>query len=74
MHRDMFTCRDCGGRATEVHHIVELTPDNINDTRIALGLDNLQALCWKCHDKRTKGCGDVDAGYTFDSSGQVVRG
>lgn len=32
-----------------VHHKVELTPENINDDRIALGYDNLQAVCRDCH-------------------------
>jgi len=73
LHRDMYTCRDCGGRATEVHHRVELTPDNINDANVALNVDNLECLCWLCHDKRTKHAGDVADGYVFDESGQVVK-
>jgi 5-methylcytosine-specific restriction enzyme A len=72
LNRDHFTCRDCDGRASEVHHIVELTPENINDPTIALNLDNLESLCWSCHDKRTKGCGDVAVGLRFDDSGQLV--
>jgi 5-methylcytosine-specific restriction endonuclease McrA len=73
LRRDMFTCRDCGGRANEVHHIVELQPENINDPAIALGLDNLTSLCTACHSARTAGACDLGDGYAFDADGQVVR-
>lgn len=75
LRRDMFTCRDCGGRATEVHHIIELTPNNIDEPTIALGLNNLMSLCGPCHAARTAGTGDVgdvSEGYIFDADGQVV--
>lgn len=72
LRRDLFTCCDCGGRAEEIHHKIELTPDNINDPAIALGLDNLESLCHNCHTKRTLGGGGVAEGYAFDESGQVV--
>lgn len=32
-----------------VHHKTELTPQNINDPRIALGFDNLELVCRNCH-------------------------
>lgn len=35
-----------------VHHIVELTPDNIGDPSISLSWDNLRLLCRDCHGKR----------------------
>jgi thymidine kinase len=73
LRRDMFTCRDCGGRANEVHHIVELQPDNIDNPAIALGLDNLMSLCTACHSARTAGACDLGEGYAFDADGQVVR-
>ena len=73
LRRDQFTCRDCTGRATEVHHRIELTPMNINDPSIALNPDNLESLCWLCHDKRTKGCSDAGSGYAFDDDGQVIQ-
>lgn len=73
LRRDMFTCRDCGGRATEVHHVRELNPENIDDPAIALGLDNLMSLCGPCHSARTAGGCDVGEGYAFDAEGQVIR-
>ena len=73
LHRDMFTCRDCGGRATEVHHVIELSPDNIDNPTIALGLDNLMSLCGPCHSARTAGTSDVGDEYAFDAEGQVIQ-
>ena len=72
LRRDAYTCHDCGGRATEVHHIVELTPTNIDTWDIALNPDNLQSLCWDCHNKITRGVTDVPEGFGFDESGQLV--
>jgi len=72
LNRDRFSCADCGGRAEEVHHIVELTPQNITDYSVALALDNLVCLCHDCHTKRHAGAGDVLEGFVFDEDGHVV--
>jgi 5-methylcytosine-specific restriction endonuclease McrA len=72
LERDHYTCVDCQGRCQEVHHKVELTPENISDPRISLSLDNLVCLCHDCHTKRHAGVGDVPDGYVFDEAGQVV--
>lgn len=32
-----------------VHHKIHLTPENINDPKIALSFDNLQLVCRDCH-------------------------
>lgn len=50
-------CEDClkEGRITtgaEVHHVVELTPDNIGNPAVTLNWDNLCLLCHDCHMKR----------------------
>ena len=47
-------CEECLSQgiiepATRVHHIVHLTPANVDDDSIALSFDNLQALCQKHH-------------------------
>lgn len=39
----------CYKPAEEVHHIIELTPDNIDDPEISLNQDNLMCLCRGCH-------------------------
>lgn len=51
---DKGLCQACGKPGNEVDHIIELTPENINDEMIALNLDNLQTLCHKCHRIKTR--------------------
>ena len=72
LRRDGYTCCMCGGHAEEVHHIIELTPGNINNPMIALNLDNLQSLCHNCHTRETLGTGDLPGGYVFDGNGNVI--
>lgn len=74
LRRDLYTCAHCHSRANEVHHVIELNPDNINDTSITLNPDNLLSLCSSCHAKITKGStGDIQDGYIFADDGQVIR-
>ena len=74
LRRDLYTCAYCYSRAEEVHHIIELTPTNIDDNSIALNPDNLISLCHDCHTKITKGStGDIIEGYAFADDGQVIR-
>lgn len=47
-------CEICLGKglivpATEVHHKIPITPENLNDPRITLDHANLMALCEDCH-------------------------
>lgn len=73
LRRDHYTCHDCYARASEVHHVIELDTENINDPKIALNPDNLMSLCWSCHQKITKGyTGAVIEGYIFNEDGQMV--
>ena len=53
-------CEDClkKGQFTpgvEVHHIEELTPDNIGNPAVTLNPANLVLLCHDCHMARHKG-------------------
>jgi len=74
LRRDLYTCAYCYARAEEVHHIIELTPENISDVNIALNPNNLISLCHDCHTKITKGyTGDIQEGFYFDDDGQVVK-
>jgi 5-methylcytosine-specific restriction endonuclease McrA len=71
--RDAYLCVDCMRAgiitpAEEVHHIIELTPENINDPSISLNLDNLVSLCRECHQKRH---GAHARRYKFDELGRV---
>ncbi|WP_130811415.1 HNH endonuclease [Olsenella sp. Marseille-P4559] len=77
--RDNHLCQRClkAGEitpATMVHHIQELTPDNINDPNITCGLDNLVSLCDRCH-KITHGWardGATRQGLAFDDNGNLI--
>ena len=69
LKRDKYCCRDCQGRASEVHHTVVLTPQNINDKHIALNPKLLVSLCHDCHTRITK---EVEEDYYFDSTGQLI--
>lgn len=49
-----YLCEDClaQGRYTPaeiVHHVIELTPENITNPAIALDFSNLRAVCRECH-------------------------
>lgn len=45
-------CERCGARrAVIVHHIEPLTEENIDDLAVALGLDNMIAVCIPCHNQ-----------------------
>lgn len=67
-------CERCLARgkytpAEIAHHIVPLSPENINDPNITLNWSNLQALCRDCHaevhDK-------ANARYKLDELGRVI--
>jgi len=72
LHRDMYTCEECGARATEVHHEIELTPGNIDDPAVALNPKLLHSLCHDCHTAITQGNSDCAEGYFFDADGQLT--
>ena len=68
-------CQDCLKKgmytpADEVHHIVELTPENITDPEIALNPGNLVSLCRSCHKSRH----EIKPArrYTIDEMGRVT--
>ena len=74
MARDTWLCQDCLRKgkytpAEEVHHILELTPDNINDPEVTLNPDNLVALCRECHKQRH---GAHERRYKVDEFGRVI--
>lgn len=56
LKRDGYHCTEpgCPFPATEVHHIIELTQENIGDPAITMGEDNLRSLCHECHQRITK--------------------
>lgn len=55
-----------------VHHIKELTPENIDDPNITLNFNNLQYVCKRCHDEHHGYfCPNKNRIY-FDENGQPV--
>lgn len=61
-----------------VHHLVHLTPENINDTSITLSFDNLERVCYDCHAEEHpeiyKGKKEEnELRISFDSDGNVIR-
>ncbi len=74
--RDQGLCVDCKKRgkvtpAEEVHHINEITPENITDPNITLNPDNLVSLCRECH-RRRHGSQTEPKRYTVDENGRVI--
>ena len=76
MKRAHYLCEDCLKRgiykpAKEVHHIEELTPDNIYRPEISLNFNNLVALCKECHKARHNEC-NKGRRYLFGDNGEVI--
>ena len=57
-----------------MHHIIELTPDNINNPSISLNPRNLMLLCNDCHNRLHHRFeqGACSRTYSYDSVGHVV--
>lgn len=72
LRRDLYTCEICGGRASEVHHEVELTPDNIDDPSVTLNNNLLRSLCGDCHKAITLNRIDCAEEFVFDENGQLT--
>lgn len=71
--RDRGLCQRCLKKGiikegSTIHHIIELTPDNITDPSIALNEDNLETLCRDCHAEVHK----RERRYTIDEMGRVI--
>ena len=71
-------CERCAavGRAAvaeHVHHKEELSLENYRNPLIALNPENLEALCFKCHQKEHHTAKDVGDEYSFDERGNLIR-
>ena len=55
--------------AEAIHHKTPITPQNINDPKITLNLDNLVALCADCHAKMHH---PTRKRYKVDRNGKVI--
>ena len=72
--RDRGLCQWCLEKGiikqgVEVHHIIELTAENITDTGISLNPDNLVTLCRECHGTTKRNRGER---YRVDELGRVI--
>lgn len=71
-----YKCEDCLARGIEtpaviVHHIEEITPDNVNDPSITLNFDNLKAVCRKCHADEHMNHSNARR-YFFGENGEII--
>ena len=76
MKRAHHLCEDCLRKgiytpAREVHHIEELTPENIHRPEVTLNFDNLVALCRECHKARHNEC-NKGRRYLFGNNGEII--
>ena len=73
LKRDDYLCQRCGRPGNIVHHKVYLTPQNVNNPEIALGADNLEAVCEKCHAQEHEAHGVVGEGLAFNADGTLME-
>ena len=59
--------------AEHVHHKIELSESNYLDPMIALNPDNLEALCFRCHQMEHHGKKEIGEDLYFDENGNVKR-
>ncbi|HSQ90012.1 HNH endonuclease signature motif containing protein [Romboutsia sp.] len=65
-------CNKCGKPGEEVHHIIWLSPKNMNDIDITLGEDNLVLLCRDCHVGIHRKINPTKSEYKFNENGELV--
>lgn len=56
-----------------VHHKNYLNENNINDMDIALGWNNLEALCDTCHQHEHHLTGITAEGVCFNANGELIE-
>ena len=66
-------CEDCLKRGLYtpgeiVHHIIQITPTNINNPEVVLNFDNLRLVCRDCHAEEHKA---HKRRYKIDKDGRV---
>lgn len=69
MSSKSYQCERCGAPAVICHHRTYLNDRNVKDISIALGFDNLEALCLDCHNREHMRDHSVSR---FDSAGNVI--
>ena len=69
----LYVCERCGGAASIAHHKQYLTPANMSDPYIALGWENLEAVCQECHNREHTATDATAPGISFDVNGNPVQ-
>lgn len=68
-----YICQMCKERPAEiVHHIIWLTPGNINNPEITLGENNLTPVCRECHGIIHEGVPATVDNLFFNKNGDLV--
>ena len=65
-----YICERCGKPAQICHHKTWLNGSNVKDPNIALGFDNLEALCIECHNAEH---GLQHSVTLFNEDGSIAR-
>ncbi len=65
-------CEKCGKVGSEVHHIVHLTIENVDDVSVSINPKNLILLCKDCHNKEHHRFGKF-TDYSFDADGNLIH-
>lgn len=74
MSKYHYICQRCKKNPAEiVHHIIWLTPGNINDPEITLGEKNLIPVCRDCHAEIHEGVSPTIDGLYFNENGELVE-
>lgn len=74
MSKYFYICQKCKERPAEiVHHIIWLTPSNINNSDITLNENNLMPVCRECHAIIHEGSPSTNEDVMFNSEGELVR-
>ncbi|MGJ9383223.1 HNH endonuclease [Salipaludibacillus sp. CF4.18] len=68
-------CERCSNSGKIVHHVVYISPANINDPSITLNHENLELLCQDCHNREHHGSGEelIRDDVMFDSEGNLIE-
>lgn len=66
-------CERCHKPGDMVHHMVTLTPGNINDPNVTLDVRKMELLCQTCHNQEHMGSPAIASGLTFDGQGRLVE-
>ena len=74
--RESGVCQRCHGLygpGEIVHHVIHLTPKNIDNPAVTLDPNNLELLCRICHALEHEAESPIDTSLFFDANGNIVE-